>query len=115
MRQRNFTVAYIHGELPSREREEIMAAFRNGANRVLIATDLMARGIDVQQVSVVINYDIPRNIDNYIHRIGRSGRYGRKGVAINFVTYYDERRLRDIEKYYSTQIDEMPSDISNLL
>jgi len=75
----------------------------------------MARGIDVQQVSVVINYDIPRNIDNYIHRIGRSGRYGRKGVAINFVTYYDQRRLQEIERFYSTTIDEMPQDVSNLI
>mgnify|MGYP001360455164 FL=1 len=115
MRERNFTVACIHGEMSSREREETMAGFRNGANRVLIATDLMARGIDVQQVSVVINYDIPRNIDNYIHRIGRSGRYGRKGVAINFVTYYDQRRLQEIERFYSTTIDEMPQDVSNLI
>ena len=75
----------------------------------------MARGIDVQQVSVVINYDIPRNIDNFIHRIGRSGRYGRKGVAINFVTYYDQRRLQEIERFYSTTIDEMPQDVSNLI
>ena len=115
MRERNFTVACIHGEMSSREREETMAGFRNGANRVLIATDLMARGIDVQQVSVVINYDIPRNIDNYIHRIGRSGRYGRKGVAINFVTYYDQRRLQEIERFYSTTIEEMPQDVSNLI
>ena len=115
MRERNFVVASIHGEMSPVERQETMTDFRKGSSRVLIATDLMARGIDVQQVSVVINYDIPSKIESYLHRIGRSGRYGRKGVAINFVTYYDERRLRDIEKYYSTQIDEMPSDISNLL
>ena len=77
-------------------------------SRVLITTDVWARGIDVQQVSLVINYDLPNNRELYIHRIGRSGRFGRKGVAINFVKNDDIRILRDIEQYYSTQIDEMP-------
>lgn len=77
-------------------------------SRVLITTDVWARGIDVQQVSLVINYDLPTNRENYIHRIGRSGRFGRKGVAINFVKNDDLKILRDIEQYYSTQIDEMP-------
>ncbi len=76
--------------------------------RVLITTDVLARGIDVQQVSLVINYDLPTNRENYIHRIGRSGRFGRKGVAINFVKTEDVSILRDIEQFYSTQIDEMP-------
>lgn len=103
-----------------------MQDFRQGNSRVLITTDIWARGIDVQQVSLVINYDLPGNRENYIHRIGRSGRFGmshsvtptyytpllicqkgRKGVAINFVTSDDVRILRDIEQYYSTQIDEM--------
>ncbi len=75
---------------------------------MLITTDLWARGIDVQQVSLVINYDLPTNRENYLHRIGRSGRFGRKGVAINFVKSDDVGALRDIEQYYSTQIDEMP-------
>ena len=82
--------------------------FRSGQSRVLITTDVWARGIDVQQVSLVINYDLPNNRELYIHRIGRSGRFGRKGVAINFVKNDDIRILRDIEQYYSTQIDEMP-------
>jgi len=115
MRERNFVVASIHGEMAPSERQETMSEFRNGGSRVLIATDLMARGIDVQQVSIVINYDIPTKIESYLHRIGRSGRYGRKGIAINFVTYYDKRRLTDIERYYSTKIEEMPNDISNLI
>jgi len=80
-------------------------------SRVLITTDIWARGIDVQQVSLVINYDLPGNRENYIHRIGRSGRFGRKGVAINFVKNDDVRILRDIEQYYSTQIDEMPMNV----
>lgn len=79
-------------------REGIMKDFRGGTSRVLITTDLLARGIDVQQVSLVINYDLPANRENYIHRIGRGGRFGRKGVAINFVTTDDVRMLRDIER-----------------
>lgn len=108
MREANFTVSSMHGEMPQKERDSIMQDFRQGNSRVLISTDVWARGIDVQQVSLVINYDLPSNRENYIHRIGRSGRFGRKGVAINFVTSEDVRILRDIELYYSTQIDEMP-------
>jgi superfamily II DNA/RNA helicase len=83
-------------------REGIMKDFRSGTSRVLITTDLLARGIDVQQVSLVINYDLPANRENYIHRIGRGGRFGRKGVAINFVTTEDVRMLRDIERTYTS-------------
>lgn len=83
MREANFTVSAMHGEMPQKERDAIMAEFRQGASRVLITTDVWARGLDVQQVSLVINYDLPTNRENYIHRIGRSGRFGRKGVAIN--------------------------------
>lgn len=108
MREANFTVSSMHGEMKQAERDTIMKEFRGGMSRVLITTDVWARGIDVQQVSLVINYDLPNNRELYIHRIGRSGRFGRKGVAINFVMNDDIRILRDIEQYYSTQIDEMP-------
>ena len=114
MRDNNFTVSAMHGEMPQRERDAIMGEFRGGTTRVLITTDVWARGLDVQQVSLVINYDLPGNRENYIHRIGRSGRYGRKGVAINFVKQEDVRILRDIEQYYSTQIDEMPMNVQVL-
>src|ERR1700760_4510673 len=97
MREANFTVSSMHGDMPQKERDSIMQDFRQGNSRVLISTDVWARGIDVQQVSLVINYDLPSNRENYIHRIGRSGRFGRKGVAINFVTSDDVRILRDIE------------------
>lgn len=107
MRQNNFTVSAMHGDMPQKERDAIMEEFRSGTSRVLITTDVWARGLDVQQVSLVINYDLPNNRELYIHRIGRSGRFGRKGVAINFVRSDDIRILRDIEQYYSTQIDEM--------
>ncbi|KAG2343573.1 DEAD-domain-containing protein [Suillus weaverae] len=115
MRAANFTVASMHGEMVQKERDAIMAEFRGGTSRVLITMDVWARGIDVQQVSLVINYDLPANRENYIHRIGRSGRFGRKGVAINFVTVDDVRILRDIEQFYSTQIDEMPVNAAELI
>jgi len=92
-----------------------LSQFRTGSSRILITTDLLARGIDVQQVSLVINYDLPRNLENYLHRIGRSGRFGRKGVAINFVTKDDVRLLREIEQFYNTHIEEMPSNIADLI
>jgi len=115
MRSRDFTVSAMHGEMDMKEREVIMKEFRSGSSRVLITTDLLARGIDVQQVSLVINYDLPSNLENYIHRIGRSGRFGRKGVAINFVTVEDARTLRQIETFYNTQIDEMPQNVADLI
>ena len=115
LRQQNFTVAAMHGDMPQAEREAIMKDFRSGGSRVLITTDVWARGLDVQQVSLVINYDLPNNRELYIHRIGRSGRYGRNGVAINFVRNDDIRILRDIEQYYSTQIDEMPMHVNELV
>ncbi|KVH93982.1 DNA/RNA helicase, DEAD/DEAH box type, N-terminal [Cynara cardunculus var. scolymus] len=91
-------------------RDIIMREFRSGSSRVLITTDLLARGIDVQQVSLVINYDLPTQPENYLHRIGRSGRFGRKGVAINFVTLDDERMLADIQKFYNVMVEELPSN-----
>jgi translation initiation factor 4A len=115
MTKRDFTVSTMHAELDQKERDLIMREFRSGSSRVLISTDLLARGIDVQQVSLVINYDLPQNMENYLHRIGRSGRFGRKGVAINFVTNNDVRAMKDIERYYHTQIEEMPSDIADLI
>ncbi|KAJ8452144.1 hypothetical protein Cgig2_016725 [Carnegiea gigantea] len=186
MRSNNFTVSSMHGDMPQKERDAIMKEFRDGETRVLITTDVWARGIDVQQVSLVINYDLPNNRELYIHRIGRSGRFGRKatgpepqmipsagnsggvgkcapqtrlsqdqvgllpqafpaadlhraicsvkrcaelllphavlglrrtrwGVAINFVKNDDIKILRDIEQYYSTQIDEMPMNVADLI
>lgn len=115
MREANFTVSFMHGSMPQKERDAIMAEFRSGQSRVLIATDVWGRGLDVQQVSLVICYDLPESRELYIHRIGRSGRFGKKGVAINFVTTEDVKVLRDIEQYYSTQIDEMPMNVAELI
>jgi ATP-dependent RNA helicase len=93
MRANNFTVAAMHGEMPQKERDAIMQEFRQGTSRVLITTDIWARGIDVQQVSLVINYDLPTNRENYIHRIGRSGRFGRKGVGMLIVSLLYSNQL----------------------
>jgi translation initiation factor 4A len=112
MTQRDFTVACIHSDLTFVERQAILQDFRQGTSRVLISTDLLARGIDIQHISLVVNYDLPPQRENYIHRIGRSGRFGRKGVAINLITKEDIPFLRDIEQFYHTQIDEMPENIS---
>jgi len=115
MKENNFTVSAMHGDMNQTDRDKVMEDFRSGSTRVLIATDIWGRGIDVQQVSLVICYDLPTNRELYIHRIGRSGRFGRKGVAINFVKEDDVQTLRDIERYYSTQIDEMPLNVSEMI
>merc|ERR1712184_184969 len=113
--KRDFTVSCMHSDLEQKERDLVMREFRSGSSRVLISTDILARGIDVQQVSLVINYDLPANMENYLHRIGRSGRFGRKGAAINFVTNNDARIMKEIERFYHTQIEEMPMDIADLI
>lgn len=105
----NFPVGCIHSNMEKEERKKAYLEFANGVTRVLISTNLTARGIDVQQVSTVINFDLPKDIHTYIHRIGRSGRWGRKGMGINFITRRDIRKMREIETYYDTQITELPS------
>lgn len=114
MKEEGFTLECIHGEMDVGERRARMEDFRKGVVRVLISTDLLARGIDVQQVSLVINFEMPTQKENYIHRIGRSGRYGRKGVAINLVTPDEMAKLRDIETHYGTSISTLPNTISDI-
>ncbi|KAL0577992.1 translation initiation factor eIF4A [Marasmius crinis-equi] len=97
-----FTASAMHGDMEQKHREVLMKEFCSGSSRVLITANLLACGINVQQVSLIINYDLPTNRENYIHRIGRGGRFGRKGVAINFVTTDDVRMSRDIERFYNT-------------
>ena len=109
MVQDNFSVSRIHSGMTREERDAAYDDFKNGRNRVLISSNVTARGIDVQQVSVVINFDVPKCVHTYLHRIGRSGRWGRKGTGINFVTKYDIKYLKQIEEHYSTQITELPS------
>lgn len=102
--EEDFTVDCIHSRLDMSERIQIMNNFRTGKSRILISSDLLARGIDITQVSLVINYDMPRQFSTYIHRIGRSGRYGKKGLAINFASEQDAETIRRLEEYYDTEI-----------
>ena len=105
----------IHGNLMTNERTDIMDKFRQGEIRILLSTDLLSRGIDIQQLSLVINFDLPIQKETYIHRIGRSGRYGRKGVAINFVTERDLQDLEELKNFYNTNIEEMPQNIGDII
>lgn len=115
LNQHNHTVSSMHAEMAKGEREKVMATFRSGSSRVLVTTDLVARGIDVHHVNIVINFDLPSNKESYLHRIGRGGRYGRKGVAINFVSQRDVDLLKEIEQHYHTQIEELPMDFAAYL
>ncbi|KAL3127189.1 eukaryotic translation initiation factor 4A-1 [Cryptosporidium hominis] len=115
MMENHFTVSFVHGDLPQVTREEILREFREGKTRVLITTDLWGRGIDVQQVNLVVNYDLPINKELYIHRIGRSGRFGRSGIAINLITKEDESMLSLLERFYSIKISKLPGNVKNLL
>lgn len=111
MTKEKFSVTSMHGDMPQEEREQVMRKFRDGESRVLISTDLWSRGIDVEKISMVVNYDLPLNRELYIHRIGRSGRLGRVGIAITFVLRDQMRQLRDIEKFYGTRIEELPETV----
>jgi translation initiation factor 4A len=114
MKEDEFPVCRIHSHIDKAERETAFNDFRVGKSRVLISSNVTARGIDIQQVSVVINFDIPKCVNTYLHRIGRSGRWGRKGVGINFITRRDVSKMKEIEAHYQTQISEMPSDLAFL-
>lgn len=104
-----FPVCCIHSNMEKNERLNAYNEFKNGKYRICISSNVTARGIDIQQVSTVINFDIPKDVHTYLHRIGRSGRWGRKGTAINFITKQDIYFLKSIETYYNTQISELPA------
>ena len=110
MKEDGFPVCCLHSNMDKSEREKVFEEFKNGSSRVLISSNVTSRGIDIQQVGVVINFDLPKDVHNYLHRIGRSGRWGRKGKAINFVTPYDMRIKEDLENYYRMQIVPLPDN-----
>lgn len=114
MSAQGFPISCIHGEMDKKDRDKRLADFRMGNTRVLISTDLLARGIDVQQVSLVINYELPNSSENYIHRIGRSGRFGRKGTAINLILPEEDSARKDLERKYGCHMMELPQDLSRL-
>jgi len=110
-----FGVGLITGNMSQEQRNNVIKNFRNGNTRVLLTTGLLARGFDMQQVSLVINYDLPREKDSYCHCAGRCGRMGKKGCVINLVTKQEYQYLREIEKYYETQIEELPMNIGDYI
>lgn len=112
MKEEGYPVIAIHSNMTDDERQKSYSAFKEGLARVIICTDLFSRGIDVQQVSIVINFDLPKSIHVYIHRIGRSGRWGRKGVGINFITKRDQCKLQEIREFYTTEVNELPMNFS---
>lgn len=115
-KERDFTIKSIHGGMDQIDRDQIMGEFRNGHIRILLSTDLTARGIDVPSVSLVINYDLPMDKSQYIHRVGRTGRYGKKGFAINLLGHRNEEtQLKAIEECYRVVIPELPSNFKNLI
>jgi len=118
LEENEFPTAWIHGEVDQSDRNKVVDEFRNGKTRILLTTDLLARGIDIPEINLVINYDLPSSKENYIHRIGRSGRFGRKGIAINFVKMEDEsdsRNFNKIRNYFQIKIDYLPENIMDYL
>jgi superfamily II DNA/RNA helicase len=115
LNEEGFPVNYIHGGLEQSDRKQIMEDFRSGQIKILITTDILSRGIDIQQVSLVINFDLPKEKETYIHRIGRSGRFGRKGTVINFISVYDITSLKSIEQFYNTTILQLPQDVASVI
>ena len=115
LKDQGFGIGIVTGSMQQEDRDKIIKSFRGGSTRVLLTTGLLARGFDVQQVSLVINYDLPRDKESYIHSSGRCGRWGRKGCVINLVTEQEYEYLKEIEKFYNTQIEELPMNIADYL
>lgn len=116
--EKNFAITAIHSKMSQEERNLIVNEFRDGKTRLLLTTDLLARGIDIPQVNLVINYDLPINKETYIHRIGRCGRFGKKGVSISMVKMNDSNEVRILNRmknYYKIDINELPEDIETYI
>lgn len=115
MGRRDFTVSTLHAELDQKERDLVMREFNSGSSRVLLTTDLLARGIDVPGVSLVLNYDMPQSPEAYLHQVGRAGRFGRRRTAINFKTGSDVDAMMAIEQRFGIKMEEMPINIADLI
>ena len=118
LEKNNFTITCIHSKMNQIERDKIVKDFRDGKTRLLLTTDLLARGIDIPDVNLVVNYDLPPNKETYIHRIGRCGRFGKKGVSISMVKVDDQSDIKNLQKMkqiYKIDIKEMPDDIEKYL
>jgi ATP-dependent RNA helicase DDX6/DHH1 len=110
-----YSCYYSHARMPQRDRNKVFHDFRNGNTRVLVCSDLLTRGIDIQAVNVVINFDFPKNAETYLHRIGRSGRFGHLGLAINLINWNDRFNLYKIEQELGTEIKPIPQVIDSRL
>lgn len=118
LEKQNFTITCIHSKMTQQERDNIVQEFRDGKTRLLLTTDLLARGIDIPLVNLVVNYDLPASKETYIHRIGRCGRFGKKGVAISMVKSDDQSDIKTLQKMkqiYQMDIKEMPNDIAKYI
>ena len=118
LKEKNFSITAIHGKMTQDERNEIVKEFRDCKTRLLLTTDLLSRGIDIPQVNLVINYDLPINKETYIHRIGRCGRFGKKGVSITMVKMEDSQDVKLLNKmknYYNLNIQEIPENIGDYI
>ena len=113
--QMNFSCYYIHAKMPQKERNKVFHNFRKGQGRCLVSSDLFTRGIDVPSINVVINFDFPNTAETYLHRVGRSGRFGHLGLAINFITDADKNNLIRIEQELGTTIQPIPRDVDENL
>lgn len=107
----SYSCYFIHAKMPQNERNKVFHNFRKGHSRCLVSSDLFTRGIDIPTVNVVINFDFPKMSETYLHRVGRSGRFGHLGLAINFVTAADKQHLMKIENELKTEIEPLPKDI----
>lgn len=115
LRANDFSVSSFHGGMTQTEREDKLTLLRKGSTRLLVTTDILSRGIDVQQLSMIVNYDLPFEPQTYIHRIGRCGRFGRKGIAINLVNPKDFDKIKFIESHYETKVNELPANLNELV
>lgn len=115
MKEEKVPCEFMHGGLDMEVRNDIMKKFRSGEIKLLFTTDLLARGIDVTQCGLVINVEFPVSMENYIHRIGRSGRFGRRGIAINLVIAKELKEMMEVEKFYQTKINALPEDINSVI
>ena len=111
LKKKKFDVAVVHSDLPQAKRESVLAKFRAGAHRVLVATDVFARGIDVQQVNLVLNYDLPTDLEFYVHRVGRTGRFGKKGVAVSLIVDGEAKKVSELRATYGVVVGPLPSDV----
>ncbi len=111
MTEKEFKVSCIHDSIEQDKRSAVMREFREGASRILISTDLLARGIDIQTVGLIINFELPPKKENYIHRIGRSSRYRKRGIVINLISVHEASYLIEIQEFYHTHIPQLPTDL----